>query len=266
MIPRSRVDVVHDDEPVGRIRALMAVGHSRYPVVDQHGDVIGVVHMTDLLTRDVPDDELATDLQREALVVPTTMALPDALRELSSSDNEMACVIDEYGGFAGVLTLEDLAEELVGEITDEHDEEEAPVPDAGDDGVWVMAGDIHLDEVERAIDHDLPEGDWETIAGLVIAENGALPDVGDVVEVDLPIDPADLANPEPPPITVMKVEITEIERHVPSQVRVSLDEREADSDEREAARRLVHGTQDGAADPAEDDGGDGPKARAETQR
>jgi CBS domain containing-hemolysin-like protein len=241
MIPRSRVDVVHDDEEVGRLRELMAVGHSRYPVVDADDGILGVVHMTDLLMREVPDGTLASELQRDALVLPTTMALPDALRELAATNNEMACVIDEYGGFAGVLTLEDLAEELVGEITDEHDTEEPPYAQADDDGVWIMAGDVHVDEVERAIDHDLPEGDWETIAGLVIAEHGSLPEVGDVVDVDIPMDPADLALDDPPPITVMRVEVTAIERHVPSQVKVTLDERPAPTDTKDDDEGDRHG-------------------------
>ncbi len=232
MIPRARVDVVRDEDDLVRVRELMAHGHSRYPAVDADGDVVGVVHMTDLLVGERPPGTTAADVLRPALVLPTTMALPDALRELWETRNAMACVVDEYGGFAGVLTLEDLAEELVGEITDEHDEDE-PLPVAPhDDGAWLMAGDVHLDEVERTVGHELPEGDYETIAGLVIAAHGALPDVGDVVTVSLPFDPALLALPEAPPGQELHLEVLEVARHVPSRLRVTL--AEAASEDRAA--------------------------------
>src|SRR5699024_5285683 len=128
-----------------------------------------------------------------AELVPTAMPLPDALRLLTATRNQLACVLDEYGGLAGVLTVEDLAEELVGEITDEHDDDVAEPTVVVRDGVWTMAGEVHVDEVERAVGHDLPRGDWETIAGLVIAVHGALPEAGASVVVLLPPDPADLA-------------------------------------------------------------------------
>jgi CBS domain containing-hemolysin-like protein len=224
MIPRAHVDTVEPDATVGEVKALMARSHSRYPVVT-HDDAIGVVHLTDLLSGDVPDDAPVTTVARPPLVLPTAMALPDALRELSASRNEMACVVDEYGGFAGVLTLEDLAEELVGEITDEHDEPEQPLLTSDDDGIWTMAGDVHLDEVERAVGHDLPETEHETIAGLAVATHGSLLDVGESIDIDLPDDPADLATNEPPPDRVLHVEVLEVARHVPSQVRVTVQER-----------------------------------------
>ncbi|WP_125778067.1 hemolysin family protein [Antribacter gilvus] len=224
MIPRARVDVVEADLTVGEVRALMARSHSRFPVVSDD-DVTGVVHLTDLLSGDVPDDALVASVARPPLVLPTSMSLPDALRALSSSRNEMACVVDEYGGFTGVLTLEDLAEELVGEITDEHDEAEDLPMVADDDGVWIMSGDVHLDEVERAVGHDLPETEHETIAGLAVATRGSLLAEGEAVEIDLPDDPADLASDEPPPDRVLRVEVLEVARHVPAQVRVSVVER-----------------------------------------
>ncbi|WP_413452478.1 hemolysin family protein [Georgenia phoenicis] len=230
MIPRARVGAVRADQTVGEIRALMATGHSRYPVLDEEDDVVGVVHLVDLLTGTVPDDATAAELQRPALVLPTAMALPDALRELSASRNEMACVVDEYGSFTGVLTLEDLAEEVVGEITDEHDEPERPALAPHDDGSWTMAGDVHIDEVERAIEHDLPRGDYETVAGLVIEVHGSLPEVGQTVTVDLPPDPAYLALPEPPPDKQLHVEVLDVERHVPALVRVTLADQPEDEE------------------------------------
>ena len=232
MIPRARVDVVRADQPVGEIRELMAGGHSRYPVLAEDDDVVGVVHLVDVLEGPVREGATATELMRPALILPTAMALPDALRELSTSRNQMACVIDEYGSFTGVLTLEDLAEEIVGEITDEHDPTASRTLAPLEDGTWTMAGDVHIDEVERAIDHDLPRGDYETIAGLVIEAHGSLPDVGQTVTVDLPPDPANLVLPEPPPDKQLHIEVLEVERHVPALVRVTLaDEPQAEDEE-----------------------------------
>ncbi|WNB85848.1 hemolysin family protein [Cellulomonas sp. ATA003] len=222
MIPRARVDVVRTGDHVGQVRELMSTGHSRYPVLDDDDQVVGVVHLQDVLVGVHADTAALTGLIRPAVMVPTAMTLPDVLRLLAESRNQMACVVDEYGGFAGVITLEDLAEELVGEITDEHDPAEPDVLPVADDGTWVMAGDVHIDEVERAVGHDLPRDDYETIAGLVIERHGALPDVGTTVELELPPDPADLALADPPAPVWMRVEVLAIERHVPATVRVTV--------------------------------------------
>lgn len=221
MVPRTRVDVVTVGTPVAEVRRLMAAGHSRYPVVDEASDVVGVVHLGDVLGA-APSATLA-DLTRPALVVPTRMALPDALDELSRTSNELASVVDEHGGFVGVLTLEDLAEELVGELTDEHDEE-APV--AVDDlaGSWLVPGELPVDEVERTIGQDLPEGDYQTLGGLVIAEHGRLPAPGTVVTVRLPDDPGDLVHDEDPAPRHARMEVVEVEQHVPTTVRITLGE------------------------------------------
>ncbi len=220
MIPRSRVDVVRTEDTLSHVRALMSTGHSRYPVLDPDDQVVGVVHLQDVLALD-GGDAGAASFMRPAVMLPTSMPLPDALRALTGAGNQLACVVDEYGGFAGVLTLEDLAEELVGEITDEHDEDMPLGAPQDEDGIWLMAGDVHVDEVERAVGHDLPRGDYETISGLVIAVHGALPEVGTVVDVELPPDPAHLALAEAPEPVVMRVEVEEVERHVPARVRVT---------------------------------------------
>lgn len=219
MVPRARVDSVPADAAVGDVRRMMATGHSRYPVLDDQGSVAGVVHLGDVLG--APEGADLATLTREPLVVPTRMTLPDALEELARTRNELAAVVDEYGGFVGVLTLEDLAEELVGELTDEHDEDEpAPVTEAT--GSWLVPGDEPLDEVERSIGQDLPEGDYQTIAGLVIAEHGRLADPGTVVEVRLPDDPQDLLQDQEPSPRFARLEVVEVDNHVPSQVRITL--------------------------------------------
>ena len=161
-------------------------------------------------------------MARGVTVVPTVMPLPDVLRELSANADKLACVVDEYGGLAGIVTVEDLAEELVGEITDEHDPFEPDAPVLDDDGTWVMSGDTHIDEVERAVGRDLPQGHYETIAGLVLSQLGTLPQVGTVVDVDLDPDPGDLRRDDAPGAWLLRVEVVEVARRVPSLVRVRL--------------------------------------------
>lgn len=219
MVPRARVDVLHADDTVGDVRLRMSTGHSRYPVLSDDEDVLGVVHLRDVLTTTAPDDASVATLVRPPVLVPTSMALPDALHALSGTD-QLACVLDEYGGLAGVVTVEDLAEELVGEITDEHDAAE-PEP-VLEDGAWTVPGDAHLDEVERTIGRDLPRGDHETVAGLVIDAYGALPPVGASVVVLLPSDPAELARADRPDEVWMRLDVLAVERHVPSSVRITV--------------------------------------------
>ncbi|WP_241384440.1 hemolysin family protein [Rhodococcus sp. CH91] len=222
MIPRSRVDVVELDEPVATILDKMSKGHTRYPVVGTSSDDLrGVVHLHDLLALDTPAGTAAT-VCRPPVIVPATLALPDVLTELAREQDEMALVIDEYGGFAGVVTLEDIAEELVGEIADEHDpavdtEVIRPVGDG-----WLVRGEAHLDEVARTLEHDLPEGDYETLAGLVITEFGGLPEVGDTVRIALEPDPADLLHGQGPVRRTLVAEVREIDKHVPSSVHVTV--------------------------------------------
>jgi CBS domain containing-hemolysin-like protein len=168
----------------------------------------------------------AGDLMRPASFLSTLMALPDALRQMTAEKAQLACVVDEFGGFAGVLTLEDLAEELVGEITDEHDPSRPDRVIALGNGVWLVPGDFHLDEIERSLGHALPEGDYETIAGLVISACGSLPEVGAAVEVGLPSDHRDLAFEDEPPVRSVRAEVVAVENHVPSSIRLRLRDRD----------------------------------------
>ncbi len=198
-------------------------------MVDRADQALGVVQLADLLCTHLPDDAPVTDLMRPVTVLPTVMALPHALAELTGSRNQLAVGVDEYGGLAGVLTLEDMAEELVGEITDEHDPGLPLTVTPEDEGTWVMGGDVHLDEVERAISRELPRGDHETLSGLLIAARGALPRAGDRITVELPADPADLVHDDP--VTrQLEAEVLAVERHVPHLVRVRLVEQDAGQD------------------------------------
>nr|WP_155842991.1 hemolysin family protein [Agromyces luteolus] len=228
MVPRVRVDVVAPDTPIADLRTIMASGHTRYPVIGDREEPIGVVHLADVMRADPDDRRAVREIMRDPLVVSTLMPLPDALDALTGTRNELACVIDEYGGFSGVVTIEDLAEELVGEIADEHDVDTTAGAERDADGVWVMDGDVHLDEVARIIGRGLPRGDYETIAGLMIAELRGLPGPGEVVEVELPVTGADLAEQDEPEAARLRIEAAEIDRHVPSVVRVALIEPEVE--------------------------------------
>lgn len=223
MVPRSQVDWVTPETTLTELVSLMAQAHTRYPVVNDDDAPVGVVHLPDVLGRIDAGyaDDTVDSVMRPATVLPTLMTLPDALEQLEKSTNHLACVIDEYGGFAGVLTIEDLAMEIVGEITDEHDADiaEAVVPQT--ENVWLMDGDVHIDEVERAINYELPKDDVETIAGMLIAERGALPTEGETVHIALPTAPSEFASGELFK-RHLEVEVLRIERHVPTEVRVKL--------------------------------------------
>lgn len=222
MIPRSRTDVLTPAATLGQARKLMATAHSRYPVISDDHIPLGVLHLLDVLDTDLPDTTPVSELLRQAVVVPEPMTLPDVVDELTAQGEKLACVIDEYGGFIGIITLEDLAEEILGDVTDEHDlpHSEDITPTREDE--WLVDGDIPLDEVERVIGHDLPEGDFETISGLVLAHAGGLVEAGEIHDVELAAEPEDFLDSSEPPLRILRIRIETIERHVPASVRLTL--------------------------------------------
>ncbi|MDQ1177939.1 hemolysin family protein [Microbacterium sp. 20-116] len=228
MIPRSQIDSVTPDTTVGEVRALMATGHTRYPVIGDEYSPVGVIELIDVLREQPADDAPVASVMRAAVVIPTSMLLPVALDRMRRSRNELACVVDEYGNFDGILTIEDLTEEVIGELSDEHDVEVAEVSADGDDA-WTVPGDLHLDELERLLGHDLAESEVETVAGLVIETHGDLPAVGSVIRIDLPerasetVQGLDLER-------WLAVEVVEVDRHVPSQLKIRLHEVDRDSE------------------------------------
>ncbi|WP_022877992.1 CBS domain-containing protein, partial [Microbacterium sp. B19] len=215
---------VRPDTTVGEVRTLMAAGHTRYPVIADEDSPVGVVELIDVL-RENPDAMApVSSVMRPAVVLPTSMLLPVALDRMRRSRNELACVVDEYGNFDGILTIEDLTEEVIGELSDEHDVEIAEVTPVGD-SAWTVPGDLHLDELERLIGLDLADGDVETAAGLVIEAHGDLPGVGTVVRVDLPERTGEVVQG----LDVerwLEIEVAEVDRHVPSQLVVRLREQD----------------------------------------
>lgn len=225
MIPRSRAGTVQPRTTVGEVRELMATEHTRYPVIDEDDQPVGVVHLIDLLGTQLSDQETVSALMREPIILPTLMPLPDAVRRLAETKAQMACVIDEYGGFVGVITVEDLAEEILGEITDEHDDGSAEQIRELAPGRWEAEADIHLDEVERHLGHQLPAGDYETVSGLLIAQEGGLLAEGRVMQIELPPDPADFV--EDPVRRAAEIHVLSVERNVPSRIEIRLIEEQA---------------------------------------
>jgi len=238
MVPRSRIDSISPETTVAEVRTLMSTGHTRYPVIGAEDHPVGVVELIDLLRTRLADDAPVSTVMRDAVVLPTTMPLPVALDRMRHTRNELACVVDEYGNFDGILTIEDLTEEVIGELSDEHDLDVNEVTNVGADH-WTVPGDLHLDEVERLIGFDLPHDDAETLAGLVISEYGDLLPVGAVVRIDLP----ERLSETMQGVHIRRwldVEVAEVARLVPSQLIVRLSSADAVAAEAQGTATGAH--------------------------
>ncbi|MFI7130081.1 hemolysin family protein [Nonomuraea sp. NPDC050153] len=219
MVPRPRVVVLRSEQPVSDLIEIMrSCGHSRYPVLNEDGDVTGVTGVRELLASGLQDGRIS-DVTRPALLVPDSVPLPAVLDRMRVAKDDIACVIDEYGGLAGVITVEDLAEELVGELVDENDPEPAGVVEHPG-GIWEVPGRLRLDEVERATGVALPESDdYDTLAGLVLAKLGRMPDEGDTVTVPVEQDTDPFTEDEQEHLAELTV--ISLNRRVPEWVRVA---------------------------------------------
>ncbi|MGQ7297300.1 hemolysin family protein [Quadrisphaera sp. KR29] len=187
MTPRIRVRTLSgEDDLTELVAAVHDSGRSRFPVTGaDQDDVLGVVHARQALM--VPPEQasrvLLRDVVEEPALVPETLELDELLDQLKDSPLQLAVVVDEYGGFAGVVTFEDLVEEIVGEVVDEHDVETSAVREDGEGG-WLVSGLLRPDEVAAGTGVQLPEHpDYETVAGLVLRALGRLPEVGEVARV-----------------------------------------------------------------------------------
>ena len=221
MVPRSRTDFIEPETTIAEARELMSTSHTRYPVIGEGEEPLGVLHLSDVLHCKPNDKTLVSKKMREPLVVPTVMSLPEALKEMIETQNEMALVIDEYGGFAGVLTIEDLGEELLGEISDEHDTDEVEIIRELAEDKCQVPGSMPIDELERLMGIDIPEGDWETVSGLLIGTKGSLPELGEVLEIEIEQDAEDITSGEES-IQILRAEVATIDRHIPDDVIVEL--------------------------------------------
>jgi CBS domain containing-hemolysin-like protein len=188
LVPRGSVTSVASDETIAGLAAkAVETGHSRFPVIGADlDDVRGVVHVKDVYR--VPFSARATTsidtVMVPAFVVPETRDLADLLADLRRMGTHLAVVVDEHGGTAGIITLEDVLEEIVGEIDDEHDRPLHRLTVVERAGEWLLDGSLHPDEVFDACGFRIPEGDYETLAGFVLDRLGRIPDVGDGFDHD----------------------------------------------------------------------------------
>ncbi|MGE5460333.1 MAG: hemolysin family protein [Solirubrobacterales bacterium] len=184
MVPRPDIVAIEDDKSLRDVQALVLEhGYSRIPVFREDlDDVTGVVFAKDVLKamyqgrRDMP----LADIAREAHFVPESKKVADLLREMQHEKFHIALVTDEYGSVSGLITLEDLLEELVGEITDEYDLEEPEVVEIAE-GVFRVDGKVAIDEVNELLDVELPDEEWDTVGGLVLGLLGSIPEDGEEV-------------------------------------------------------------------------------------
>ena len=185
MTPRSTVESLTVEETAqDLIELALETGHSRFPVT--RGDLdetVGVVHVKDALT--IPHDARPTTtlnkLMKNVPSVPDSLSGDDVLNQVRAAGSQLVMVVDEYGGTAGIVTIEDVVEEILGEVWDEHDdvEEDKEVRKTGTH--WEVSGLVRTDELPEAVGYTAPEGDYDTLGGLIMATLGRIPAEGDEV-------------------------------------------------------------------------------------
>lgn len=186
MVPRPDMVTVHSDATIAEaIEVAVRSGRSRVPIEGLGtDDLVGVVHAKDLMRAqfDGRGADPVTDLARPTHDVPETKQADDLLRQMQAERFHLAVVVDEYGGTAGLVTMEDLLEEVFGEIVDEFDSEEPlATPLAG--GAMLVHGRMPVDELDELLGDVLPDGDWDTVGGLLFGALGHVPSVGEGVEL-----------------------------------------------------------------------------------
>ncbi len=194
MLHRSDIEMVDADAPPQEIvDQILASPHTRLPVFQGNPEnIVGIIHAKDLLravNKQVRhtkgglqslDDFKVLDVTTEPYFVPETTSLEDQMHEFLRRRTHFALVVDEYGDLQGLITLEDIIEEIIGEITDEHDEDSAEVPIPDEHGTYLIDGGMTIRDLNRALDWQLPDEEANTIAGLVIHEAQMIPDEGQV--------------------------------------------------------------------------------------
>jgi CBS domain containing-hemolysin-like protein len=185
MVPRPQVATIRESATLAEFLDLFAsTGHTRFPVVGERGidDVRGIVSAKDVLIhlRDQPGDQTTSvsALMRPAFFVPETKRIGKLLHEMRQQHTRMVILVDEYGGMAGITTMENLVEEVMGEVQDELDRDEDDVRTINDD-TFVVDAQMRIDEFNSELHVSLPQGDYETVAGFLLQQWGYLPQPGD---------------------------------------------------------------------------------------
>jgi putative hemolysin len=186
ILPRTEVDFLDAEMPAYKaVKFAAERPHSRYPVMNGSADdIVGFVHVRDLFDPEVASRSVRVgDLAREVLMLPDTAKLLPTLTEMRRRSTHLAIVLDEYGGTAGIVTLEDLVEELIGDIKDEYDEEQVETTRLRS-GDFEVDGLLNLDDFADETGVELPDGPYETVGGFLAAQFGRIPEVGDEGRVD----------------------------------------------------------------------------------
>lgn len=188
LVPRVATVAIHSAKTLSEMAAVaLETGHSRFPVYGRDiDDIVGTVLVKD--TYRVPRPRRANvpvaDIMQEAMIVPESRTLESLLLEMRGERKQMAIVVDEYGGTAGIITLEDLLEEIVGDIEDEYDASAGPRMTSSPEGVHVVSGMLHPDEVKQLTGFDMPAGDYETLAGFLLSLFDRIPELGAHIAYD----------------------------------------------------------------------------------
>jgi magnesium and cobalt exporter, CNNM family len=186
MTPRPDIVAIQAEATVGELRALFREQeYSRFPVYRENLDnIVGVIRIKDLLQLDGDQSALPiTPLVRPAAFVPETKRVPELLKEFQRRQVQIAIVVDEYGGTAGLVTIEDLLEEIVGEIRDEDDVETEPIVEEGN-GSYVFSAKVSFDDLRERLDLEIESEGFETVGGYVLSRLGRVPAVGETFELD----------------------------------------------------------------------------------
>jgi magnesium and cobalt transporter len=187
LVPRAQIDWLDINMPLGEIvKIAIEAAHSRFPVFEGTRDnVIGILLAKDLLRHSSEKDFQIRDWLRPAVFIPESKRLSVLLRDFKDNRNHLAMVVDEYGGVAGIITIEDVLEQIVGDIEDEHDiDEEADNIISLDNGDIRVKGITELDQFNEALGTNFSQEDIDTVAGLVIQHLGRVPKVGELINID----------------------------------------------------------------------------------
>ena len=236
MTHRTDMVAIDADDPLEDVvRLSVEEGRSRIPVYEEDPDnIIGVIYIKDLLPfvgHQLPKETTLRSIMREAYYIPETKKCGDLFTEMTETRTQIAIVVDEYGGTAGLVTIEDLLESIVGNIQDEYDDEEEEISKINEN-TFTIDGTTFIDEVDELVGTHIPEGDYDTLAGFLISRLGYLPKDGELTEVDFENLHFTVLNVEDRRIGKVKVEIIPREGNADAQ-----DKKEDRKDRRERRER-----------------------------